>query len=161
MSKEIKLSKGQLAIVDDQDFEFLNQWKWHTKTGRKTCYARRWNEKMGGKQTPIGMHRLLLGVTARNIYVDHKDGNGLNNQRSNLRIATHQQNCANRVRRSNKTSKYIGVSRWKNRKKWRAQIIYNYKKIHLGTFEVESDAAIAYDVCTKRLNGEFASLNFK
>jgi hypothetical protein len=105
------------------------------------------------------MHRIILGVTDRNIFVDHKNGNGLDNRRSNLRQCTIAENNRNVVKRIAGTSKYRGVSWHKSEGKWQAQIKHNNKRHHLGNFINEIDAAIAYNNAATELHKDFASLN--
>lgn len=157
--KEIRLTKGQVAIVDDEDFEWLNQWKWLAVKLRSTYYAMRVvYEKSQYKET-ILMHRLILGLTGRKEIADHKDHNGLNNQKSNLRIATHSENMANRCARKNSSSKFLGVSKNIKTNKWRAKIQTGGQCVHIGNFTDEKDAAIAYNKKAKEVHGDFANLN--
>src|SRR5689334_17780885 len=130
MTKIIKLTQGKIALVDDEDFDFLNKWKWHANSnGRKNIfYAKRLDSNK-----IVSMHRVILSITDPKIIVDHKDGDGLNNQRSNLRIATPSQNNANR--RPMGSSKYLGVYYHKSSKKWKAQIGKNGTNTSLGYFE--------------------------
>jgi hypothetical protein len=152
--KEIVLSGGFVALVDDEDFDNLNKYKWHIQKSKYVNYARRTEN---GK--PVLMHRFIMGVTDPKILVDHRKGDGLNNQRSNLRIATRSQNNTNRLRYKNLTSKYRGVS-WSNQNgDWRAQIRLNTKKINLGGFEKEEDAARAYNEAAIKYHGDFAITN--
>lgn len=164
--KEITLTKGQVAIVDDSDYEYLNQWKWCAKHAKQTFYAER-NEWNSGVITRIRMHRLILKPLKGEI-VDHIDRNGLNNQRNNLRIATSAQNAANK--KALGTSKYLGVclAQRKYRKKngslsiikyWQASIQYGKKFQFLGYFETEEEAALRYNEAAKEAYGEFANLN--
>lgn len=154
--KKISLTQGQFAVVDDADFEQLNQFKWfaHKRTGN--FYAVR---RKDGKH--VSMHRELLGITDPSILGDHKDRNTLNNQRNNLRKASRSQNNANTRSRNNSVSKYLGVSPFvKNGKsKWRANICKDKKIYHLGYFKTEEDAALAYNKKALELHGEFANLN--
>ena len=155
--KEIKLTQGFVALVDDEDYKELNQFKWHvTKIGR-TYYAVRNNRISKGKREILRMHRIILGVTDRKIKIDHKDNNGLNNQNENLRLASQAQNCRNKVLRIGTSSKYKGVS--KHQGKYQANIGFNYKLIYLGIYDNEIDAAIAYNNKAAELFGEFAKLN--
>lgn len=106
------------------------------------------------------MHHEILarhGISIAN-EVDHKDGDGLNNQKENLRCCTHSQNCANVLITKRNTSGFKGVSRFRN--KWKAEITHNYKRIYLGLFVSKIDAALEYDHFAKLLFGEFAALNF-
>ena len=97
----------------------------------------------------------------KDLFVDHIDHNGLNNQKYNLRIATHSQNCQNRRPCKNSSSKYRGVCWHKKNKKWTAHIKIDKKTIYLGIFESEEDAAMAYDAKAKELHGEWTYLNFR
>lgn len=156
--KEIKLTKGKIALVDDEDYEFLMQWKWSVTKGRYTFYAER-VAPIDGRQKKISMHRLILGLTDPNIEGDHIDHNGLNNQRSNLRAATCSQQSYNRRNRKNSLSKYKGVCFHKAQKKWVSRISVPNKRIHLGYFDTELEAAFAYNNAAKKLHGDFAFLN--
>jgi hypothetical protein len=155
--KEIKLTKGQVALVDDDDFEHLNHFKWkvYFSESANSYYATR---KINGKH--IAMHRILMNTVGTNLVIDHKDHNGLNNQKQNLRIATKSQNGANRQIRKNATSKFLGVHWDKSRNKWRAAIkSSNQKQKTIGRFENETEAALAYNDYALKLHGEFANLN--
>lgn len=160
--KEITLTQGYVAMVDDEDFEYLNQWNWcaETKQKRKVIYAKRTRCSSGKR---IRMHRLIMGVAdTSKPDIDHRDGNGLNNQKYNLRIATNSQNGMNRGANSNNTSGYKGVSKDKNRNEnpWKAAIKHNDKRIHLGYYSTPEQAAQVYDTKALELYGEFAWLNF-
>lgn len=146
-------------MVDDADFEWLSQWKWHLRYGGGNCYyAARSGNKKKGEKTTVKMHRLILGLTDSKIEADHKDRNGLNNQRENLRIATRSQNLINRKSKTGSTSKYLGVN--KKWRKWEAKIKPGGQKIvYLGLFKTEIEAALAYNEAATRLHGEFANLN--
>jgi len=151
--RRIKLTQGKFALVDDEDFEWLSQWKWYAQKSCNIFYAKTHIYK-NDKRTTIGMHSLLLNAKQ----IDHKDGNGLNNQKENLRACTHSQNQMN-MRPIGGSSKYKGVCWYKRYKKWRSQIRVNGKKIHLGYFDSEEDAAGAYDDAAKIIFGEFARFN--
>jgi len=158
--KKILLSQGKYALVDDEDYEYLNQWNWCIMKGdKKTFYAFRKDYSEG---TPKGilMHRTVM-KTPDNEQVDHRDHNGLNNQKINLRNCTHKQNHGNQAPCLKKISKYKGVSCFEGRKKpWFAQITKEGKRFYKGSFEKEIDAAYVYDEMAKELFGEFAWLNF-
>jgi len=150
--KKIPLTQGKFALVDDEDFEYLSQWKWCANKSHNTFYVIT-NIYKNGKWTIDMMHRLLLDGKQ----IDHKDGNGLNNQKKNLRACTHQQNQANR-RPTKGTSKYKGVCC--RNKKWQSYIRIDGKRIHLGYFDSEIDAAMSYDRAALQYFGDFARTNF-
>lgn len=155
--KEIQLTQGKVALVDDEDYDYLMQWKWCAHKVYNTYYASRKYTKSKNPLEGSCMHwRIMNGKM-----IDHIDGNGLNNQKSNLRFCTNSQNQMNMRSNINSTSKYKGVC-WKTRDKiWVAQIKLNQKVKHIGSFKNEEDAARAYDAKAKELFGEFARLNFK
>lgn len=154
--KEIKLTKGKIALVDDNDYDYLIQFSWHAMMTKCNCYAGRKTPRPEGKT--IFMHRELMGI-ANELQVDHIDHDGLNNQRSNLRITSFSGNARNTSSRKNSTSKYLGVCVYK--KYIIATIFYNGRKHHIGHFKTEEDAAHAYDREALNHFGEFANLNFK
>lgn len=145
-------------MVDDADFEFLNQWRWYAHKSRDTFYAVR-TPVIDGKQVTIKMHRLILGLTDPSIHGDHRDLNGLNNQRCNLRACTHAENRRNSKLQSNSTTGFKGVSLYKRYNKFRAQIEIHGKGKTLGYFESAIDAAKAYNEAAKKYHGEFARIN--
>lgn len=155
MFKLIPLTKGQSAIVDDGDFEWLSQWKWYAQpNSHGGFYA---NRHDAGRL--VAMHR-LVNDTPDGFVTDHIDGNGLNNRRANLRTATQLQNMMNRHGKRGGTSVYKGV--WadpnpRNRKLWRSAIRLNGKLKYLGRFETEEDAAAAYARASFDHFGEFAN----
>lgn len=155
--KRIKLTQGKFALVDDEDYEFLSQWKWRTSKRPRNFYAIRdqW-DPVQKKQIRIHMHRLLLNPPD-GFETDHRDGNGLNNQRYNLRVSTHQQNCQNQSIVRNKKSKFKGVTFTKNAYEAR---IFSSKVVYLGRFQDEVEAAKAYDQAASQLFGDHARLNF-
>ncbi len=155
--KKIKLTQGKYALVDDCDFEWLNKWKWFYGNGG---YAARNSPTVNGKRKAIYMHRVIM-KTPEGEETDHKDMNGINNQRGNLRTCTKSQNCMNRRRYKNSISKYKGVSWKKETGRWGASIKFNQKQLHIGYFTCEEKAGKAYDKLAKELFGEFAYLNFK
>lgn len=156
MTREIKLTKNKVALVDDSDFEWLSKWKWHAEKKRKTFYASRKDEN----HNTVYMHRLITNTSA-GTRVDHRDENGLNNTRINLRVCTNSQNLSNRGRQSNNTSGYKGVF-WDRRvNKWFAQIRVNGKQIYLRLWNTPEEAAHAYDEAAKKYHGEYAKTNFE
>jgi hypothetical protein len=159
--KEIQLTQGKVTLVDDEDFEMLNSFNWYAHKHRSTFYARR-NDHSNGRHKNVKMHRLILGITDPNIIIDHRDTNGLNNQRSNLRVCSNSQNQANRPKRKHSVSVYKGVTTGQTKRKetWRAQIKKGDKVIGLGSFNTQEEAAKAYDKAAIEVHGEFANLNF-
>ena len=153
--KKIQLSQGLFALVDNEDFEYLNQWKWSAQKSGLTYYAVRIVKK-----EKISMHRLLLGLADPKVLADHEDNNGLNNQRYNIRAANYTQNNSNVTPVTGSTSKYLGVSWHSSSKKWKADIRKGKVKKYLGIFKDEADAARAYNAAAKELHGVFANLNY-
>lgn len=161
--KEIVLTQGKTALVDDEDYEYLNQFKWHAYKDKRTFYARRYVSCVNNKTILCSMHREILGLLNTKFKADHIDHNGLNNQRINLRPATSSQNCSNR--QSGGASKYLGVflntSTYKGRtyRYWQSCVQKEGKKLHIGCFKTEAEAAIAYNNAAKLIHGEFANFN--
>lgn len=151
--KEIDLTQGQVALVDDEDFEMLNQFKWFAQRKKQNFYAAR-KINVNGKQAVQRMHGEIMGRKG----IDHIDHDGLNNQKANLRICTPSQNGMNRRPLLNTASTFKGVSI--RNKKWKASIKLNGKQIHLGYFSNEAVAARAYDTKAHELFGEFCFTNF-
>lgn len=159
--KYIELTQGYKSLVDDDKFEFLSQWKWHI-SGSGYAVRRPYigGGRSGQKSATIRMHRLLTEVPDE-LFVDHINGDKLDNRVTNLRIVTLQQNAFNQRKRSKKSSsKYLGVH-WDNHaRKWQSQICINGKSIYLGIFDNEEDAAVARDKAALLYYGEIAKLNF-
>ena len=160
--KQIGLTQGKYALVDDADFEWLNQWKWFAVRQRNgNWYAVRNSTWKNVKGRTIYMHRKILRLTVEDYHeTDHKDHNGLNNQRENLRIATRMQNQYNQKPQIGKSSQYKGVRWHKRDRKWRAEIKLNKKTRWIGAYNSEIEAARSYDRVAKELFGEFAYTNF-
>jgi len=154
--RKIKLTQGKHALVDDADYEYLKQlkWRYYPNRGSSTGYA---ISRFNGDRKVIYMHRVLLEPDLLE-KVDHRNGNGLDNRRKNLRICTHAENTRNRRVSKNNTSGFTGVKRFKLKYtyKWRATICYNWKIISLGLFKLKSDAVKARKEAEKKLYGEFA-----
>jgi len=145
-------------LVDNEDYErAIDAGPWHANPRRRTVYAQR-NVKRPDRPgyTTQGLHSFLTGWHQ----VDHQNGNGLDNQRSNLRQSTYAQNAANRAVRRDSKSGFKGVYPTRYGLPWRAQICVTGKKHHLGLFAAPEAAARAYDAAARRLHGEFARLNF-
>lgn len=157
--KKIPLTQGKFAIVDDADFEWLSQYKWRIQNKRNGNYYARCSMKLSGKWVTQTMHRLIMNAE-KGKDVDHINHNGLDNRRQNLRICTRKQNLQN-IRKRSKTSKFKGVSWSQSRHRWCASICVNQKRINLGRYKTEDEAAMAYDKAAKMYFGEFANLNFK
>ena len=158
--KKINTRNNIPIYVDDEDFELFGHKKWAISNCGNISYAVR-QDFVNGKRVMVSMHRVIMGVNDSKILVDHKDGNGLNNQRSNLRIATKSQNGANTRSTKGSTSKYLGVSidRSKKSKPWLAQIMVDRKNKYLGCHETEELAAEVYNEAAIKYYGEFAGLN--
>lgn len=154
--KEIQLTQGKVAIVDDEDFERLNQHKWCARFDGWNWYALRECSIGNSKAKTVLMHREIMNAP-KGIQVDHCSGNGLDNRKKNLRLCTHQQNHFNKnhARRDNKLG-IKGVCWNKEHKIFHAQISINKKVIHLGYFTVLADADQAYRVAELKYFGEFA-----
>jgi hypothetical protein len=158
----IPLSRGLATMVDDEDYEHLNQFKWYAQSGKRgTFYAARHAPSGPKKHDLIFMHRAILGLSPEQ-FGDHINGDGLDNQRHNLRPATRSQNARNAKKRiDGLTSPYKGVSWTTRERRWRAVIQSPPKKYcDLGFYRSEEEAARAYDVAADIIFGEFARLNF-
>lgn len=158
--KEIALSqqgknKGKfVALVDDEDYDRLNQFRWFVNDKGNCLYVRR------RAKDKTEMPKFLLDPQ-EGMVINHIDGNGLNNQKSNLRICTRAECCRRRSKSANKSSIYKGVSWHKINKRWISQICIDGKYKHLGYFSTQLRAAKAYDRAAKKYHKEFANLNFK
>ena len=157
MSKRIPLTQGQFAIVDDADFEWLNQWKWRATKSRSTYYAIR-SVQQNGKKAFIYMHRIILSPPPSR-ETDHINHDGLDNRRSNLRPCTRGENRQNSRKQASCSSRYIGVSWNKAKGNWRAYIMFSGRQHHRGHFDDERAAARAYNIAAREYFGEFAKLN--
>lgn len=150
MSKEIQLTKGKVALVDDEDFIWLSRFTWCADS---SGYAMTFDG-----QKNIRMHTMLIRPP-KGMVVDHINGNPSDNQRKNLRICTRAENLRNRGKQKNNSSGYKGVYWSKGRKKWIAQIKIYGKMKSLGGFEAVIDAVKAYDLAALQIHGEFAKTN--
>lgn len=156
MSRIIQLTQGKVAIVDDEDFRELNKHKWCAIKSRRVFYAARRANPTGGGM--IYMHR-VIHKTPNEHYTDHINGNGLDNQKKNLRTCTTSQNGMNRGIQKNNVTGYKGVC-WKKRdKKYEAKVMFKRRYVYLGYFNSKHDAALAYNKKAVELHGEFAKLN--
>lgn len=149
----IALTNGMIVKISETDYDTLSQYKWMAVLDSGKWYAIRTSPPY------IRMHRMILDAKPGQT-VDHKNGDTMDNTRSNIRLCTIQQNVFNKSSHPKSTSKYKGVSWCNTTQKWAAQICINRKRIHLGRYELEDDAARAYDKKAGELFGEFARLNF-
>ncbi len=157
--RRIYLGEGKWTIVEPGDYYTYGKYRWIVWGDTYNFYAFR-EKKTGPKSTKkVSLHREIMNFP-KNKLVDHKNGDTLDNRRSNLRLATHIQNMQNRRKRKNTTSKYVGLWRDKRTNRWAARITFNKKPIFLGRFDSEIAAAKAYDRAAKKYFGEFARLNF-
>lgn len=157
MIKEIKLTRGFVAIVDEVDFEkAIGAGSWAASVKSNTVYAVHGIKKNDGRWTTTRLHNYLTDWP----FVDHINGDGLDNRRSNLRPSSYRTNSLNLARYSSNTSGYKGVTWHKGAGKWASQIQLDRKHHHLGLFADLEDAARAYDAAAIELHGEFARLNF-
>lgn len=136
------------VLVDDNDFDLVLKTSWHVD---KMGYAR---GKIKGKK--IFMHRLIMKASDPTVYVDHINGNPLDNRKQNLRLASNSQNQANRQKHKNHSSKYRGVTFNRKSNKWQAGIKVNGKSIHLGLHIIEEDAAEAYRKAAEFYFGDYS-----
>ncbi len=156
---EIPLTQGQIALIDNEDYDLVSQYKW--------CA---WWDHLGKRyysQTGIGckphrhtvqMHRFILGLTDPKMHTDHINGNGLDNRRCNLRACSPSQNKCNTKKQINNASGYKGVYLHKQAKRWRAAIQLHNKRISLGLYGTPEEAYAAYCKAALELHGEFAHL---
>lgn len=158
MTKQIPLGgnrgKGKFALVDDDDYEWLSRYAWHSDIKGYATHS----YKYGDSTRTIKMHRLILDLPGV-LMVDHINRNKLDNQRANLRPANNQQNQGNTGPRKNKKGKYKGVSWSPSMQMWQAKIRVNGKDKFLGTFLTQKEAATIYNEEAKLVSGEYAYLN--
>lgn len=163
MVKRIPLSKGMFALVDEVDYPKLATFKWHamssgTNGHGRTWYAVRSLPKINGTYPKVFMHRQIMGVDSM---IDHKDGNGLNNTRDNLRPANRAENNRNIAKpRHGKTSIYKGVYWDRHKNRYKAALRVYRKNVSIGYFRDQADAAWAYDREARKRFGAFAFTNF-
>jgi len=157
--KKIKLSQNQFALVDDEDFEKLNNRKWSAKFDNHTnkFYAYGHLDKKNNYKS-ILMHRFIMGFPT-NKQIDHINKDTLDNRKINLRIVTNAQNQANRWKNKKCSSKYKGVIYLSKINKWYSRICFAKKSYNIGIFNSEEEAGLAYNKKAKELFGEYACLN--
>lgn len=159
--KEIPLTQGAIAIVDDEDFEHVSAYKWRVNRYRYVSYASHsyyiGRTESGRKEVgSVLMHRLIMNAP-EGVEVDHRNGDGLDNRRANLRLCTVSQNQQNRIQLPRNTSGFRGVTRIKKyANRWQASI----GNLYIGWYATPEAAAHAYDAKARELYGEFARPNF-
>jgi hypothetical protein len=155
--REIPLTHGKTAIVDDVDFERLGIHHWSCC---KAGYAMR-GFRDNGKMVYLKMHHAVIGKPPPGYVVDHINGNRLDNRRGNLRFVTFQQNSFNTRKHQveNVTSRFKGVSYMRDKHKWRSRIMIGGREKHIGLYGTEEEAALAYNEAAKSYFGEYAKLN--
>lgn len=163
--KEIFLNKNKFAIVDDEDYEYLMQWKWRVSNAGYAVRTQHlgFNGKRYGTKT-ISMHRVILGVgdekcDLKTNIVDHKNRNRLDNTKDNLRICNSLESARNRNKRSSNKSGFTGVHWHKLHSKWYSDVMVDGKRIFLGLFRDKIEAAESYNKAAIKYFGEFAKLN--
>lgn len=151
-NKEIKLlNSNEYVLLNRDDYDLMSKHKWYLFENKRNKYAQNHNGEL--------MHRLIMNAKEGQV-IDHKNGNGLDNRKDNLRFVTLSQNNMNARKMRDKSSKYKGVSWHKDNKKWRAEINCKDVKKFLGYFDNEIEAGEAYDKEALKLYGEYAKLNF-
>lgn len=156
--KEIKLSQCKVALVDDEDFEYLNQFKWYANFDGNEFYVIRKCPTLTNKKNSISIHREIMKPPSGMI-VDHINHDTFDNRKINLRICTFAENLRNKKIYKNNTSKYKGVNYNIQVKKWLVRISLNNKRIHVGYFLTPIEGAKAYNEAALKYHGEFANLN--
>lgn len=151
--KKIALTQNRYALVDDADFNMLSSYSWIYCKDKHTAYA---HTSVKGKT--VKMHRMIMGQP-KGMQIDHENRNGLDNQRSNLRICTQSQNQANCKVKSNSKSGIKGVHQRSDNGRWRAHAFREGKRVWLGHFNTAKEAAMAYNNYVLKFDGEFARLN--
>lgn len=152
---KIPLSKDKFALIDEIDYPIVSQFNWYARKGKRGVYY-----ATSRQHKNIHMHRLILDITDSKTFVDHKNNDGLDNTRNNIRIATCLQNNLNKRPYKNRSSEFKGVYWSKEKKKWVSQIKKaGCKTKHIGYFVSEIHAAIAYNTAARECHGEFAFIN--
>jgi hypothetical protein len=159
----VPLTKGHFALIDEDDRDLICRRSWCVRKsiGRDVYYTHAAKRGEHGEHLTTSMHVEIMGVHP-GMDIDHINGDGLDNRRSNLRVCPHQKNAWNAIRRNKSTitSGYKGVSWYRRDSRWRAYVVIDAKQTHLGYFDDEVEAAMAYDKAARELFGEFARVNF-
>lgn len=159
LMKKLSLTQNRFALVDDQDYDWLMQWKWHALRQRTgNWYAVR-SEGKWPNRTLVYMHDAIM-APPKGFRVDHRKGDGLDNRREMLRVCTNYQNNQNARKRKDNSSGYKGVTWNKVRRKYQARIQVNHKSMSLGYYDDPANAANAYDVAARKHFGDYARTNF-
>jgi hypothetical protein len=153
--REIPLTRGKVALVDDEDYEWLSHFRWSYMT---KGYAAR-TKTRNGTHSVLYMHRVIM-LPDPDQQIDHINRDTLDNRRRNLRVCTNRQNIAAGIFPPGQYSRHRGVTWDKSRRMWSAQVKHRPQQLALGRFDNEVDAALAYDIKAIELFGEFARPNF-
>lgn len=153
--RQIPLSQGKIALVDDADYERVSKHKWYANKDLNNYYAKRWSPTQNGKRRIIWMHRFIMSAP-EGIEVDHVNLVTLDNRKCNLRLCTRFQNARNQTLSSANTSGFKGVRFDKNRRKWRAEIYIHCERLFLGNFETRDAAVATYRQAALKYHGTFA-----
>jgi hypothetical protein len=157
----VPLSQGRWATIDPEDAENVLQYRWYidrsNRSGRE--YARSNVYLPNGKHTTILMHRLIAGFPGTRSVVDHRNGDGLDNTRANLRVCSYSNNLMNQRPRTDGTSRFKGVSWNTKRSKWVVNIQIKGRNTYIGLAECEEEAAVLYNIAAQLFYGEYACLN--
>lgn len=161
---ESKTFGRNYILLDDSDYDLINQWTWHIKKDHNVLYARRnyWINVDGVKKCKsVLLHRILLNENDPKVLIDHKDHNGLNNQRINLRRCSTCENLRNKKSELGSSSRFLGVTYRKESNTWEASIkdVRVGKRKYIGRFQTEQQAAAAYNLYAETIFGEFANPN--
>jgi len=157
--RRLYLGQGKWTLLDVKDYYRLRIFKWVVYGNGTNLYAIRLQFTDSNKTSTVYMHREIMNPPA-GLVVDHRNCDGLDNRKDNLRFATHAQNTRNRRKKKNGSSQFLGVYFNKEKSTWDSQIMHNGKKIWVGRFQTQIDAAKAYDEAARKYHGEFARLNF-